>query len=60
MKMTITKHYGDKRKKDYPDLEEQFDLLYHAVDSGLFGESAKTSEFYLELKQVKDNHPKPS
>jgi hypothetical protein len=60
MKIIITRNYEDKRRESYPLIEEQIDKLYHAVDSGLFGESAKNSEFYLALKQVKDDHPKPS
>ena len=50
--------YTIKREKSYPQLGEQFDLLYHAVDAGEFGADAKTSSFYTKLKAVKDKYPK--
>ena len=50
--------YGVQREKSYPDLGEQFDLLWHALDAGEFGEDAKTSDFYTKLKAVKDKYPK--
>ena len=37
-------------------LEEQFDLLWHAIDAGTLD---KTSDFYIKLKKVKDDYPKP-
>ena len=42
---------------EYPDLKEQLDDLWHAIDSGALD---KTSKFYIDLKAVKDKHPKPS
>jgi|TARA_B100000315_G_scaffold96174_1_gene88325 hypothetical protein len=51
--------YDTKRASYYPDLGEQFDLLYHAINDGDFGEDAKTTDFYTELKAVKDKYPKP-
>jgi hypothetical protein len=45
--------------RQYPDVKEQLDMLFHAVDAGLFGELAKTSDFYITLKAVKDETPKP-
>ena len=50
--------YGTKRERSYPQLGEQFDLLYHAIDSNEFGADAKTSSFYTKLKAVKDKYPK--
>jgi len=50
--------YDTKRKRSYPELGEQFDLLYHAIDDDKFGADAKTSSFYTELKAVKDKYPK--
>ena len=38
---------------------EQLDLLYHDIDNDKLGEDAKTSEFYLGRKAVKDKFPKP-
>ena len=50
--------YSNKRAISYPSLKEQFDLLYHAIDSNEFGADAKTSSFYTKLKAVKDKYPK--
>jgi hypothetical protein len=50
--------YSEKRQVAYPPLAEQFDLLYHAIDAGEFGNTAKTSAFYTKLKAVKDKYPK--
>lgn len=46
----------EKRKAYYPTFSEQLDLLWHAIDDGVFGESAKSTDFYLELKAVKDKY----
>tara|TARA_Y100000004_G_C8628843_1_gene292017 strand:- start:60 stop:251 length:192 start_codon:yes stop_codon:yes gene_type:complete len=51
-------NYKTKREKSYPALGEQFDLLYHAIDSGQFGDTAKSSNFYTKIKAVKDKYPK--
>ena len=50
--------YATKRQTYYPLLAEQIDLLYHAIDAGKFGDTAKTSDFYVKLKAVKDKYPK--
>mgnify|MGYP001359109339 FL=1 len=50
--------YNGKRKKYYPSLSKQLDLLYHDIDSGKFGDTAKTTGFYLARKAVKDKYPK--
>ena len=34
-----------KTKNYYPSLLKQLDLLYHDIDSGKFGDTAKTSSF---------------
>ena len=46
-----------KRKDYYPNLVKQLDLLYHDIDAGKLGETAKTSTFYLARKAVKDKYP---
>ena len=51
-------NYAGKRKNYYPSLLKQLDLLYHDIDSGKFGDTAKTSSFYLARKAVKDKYPK--
>ena len=50
-----TQHQRD-RMPEYPNKEEQLDMLWHAIDEGTLD---KTSDFYTELKSVKDAHPKP-
>ena len=50
--------YAEKRKNYYPVMGKQFDLLWHAIDDGAFGDSAKSTSFYTELKAVKDKYPK--
>jgi hypothetical protein len=47
--------YARNRQADYPNLAEQFDLLWHAIDADTLD---KTSDFYTTLKAVKDAHPK--
>ena len=46
--------------KTYPNIAEQLDQLFRDVDAGKFGADAKTGEWYLAIKQVKDTNPKPS
>lgn len=49
--------YSDKRHAFYKAVIEQLDDLYHDIDSGKFGEDAKTGNFYLNRKAVKDKYP---
>ena len=49
------KNYIIYRKENYPRLQEQLDMLWHAIDEGRLD---KTSDFYLTLKDVKDRFPK--
>ena len=46
------------RTKLYPGLANQLDMLYKDIDVGLFGEEAKTGQFYTTIKAVKEAHPK--
>lgn len=50
--------HGTARTKLYPNLEEQLDKLYKDIDAGLFGDQAKTGQFYQTLKEVKETYPK--
>ena len=43
----------------YPNFGEQLDQLFRDVDSGKFGADAKTGEWYIAVKAVKDANPKP-
>ena len=47
-----------KRLNYYPFVLEQLDALWHDIDDGKLGDSAKTGSFYLALKAVKDKYPK--
>lgn len=55
-----TAHTNNQYQRDradaYPDLADQLDMLWHAIDNGTLD---KTSDFYTTLKAVKDNNPKP-
>ena len=46
-----------QRDRKYPELGEQFDLLFKDIDSG---KVSKDGGFYKAIKAVKDAHPKPS
>ena len=49
------KKYQRDRQPEYPNIGDQLDMLYHAIDAGKVN---KTSDFYKALKAVKDKHPK--
>ena len=60
MNINLTKSGADKDSKRglyYTLIKEQLDLLYHDIDSGKFGDTAKTGQFYLARKAVKDKFP---
>ena len=46
------------RSKAYPDLEEQLDFLWHAIDADA-DLKTKLAGFYNAIKTVKDANPKP-
>lgn len=50
-----TAPYRVNRKSSYPFIEDQLDMLWHAINNGNLD---KTSEFYTALKSVKDRFPK--
>lgn len=47
--------YKTLRSRKYPAIKEQLDMLWHAIDTDSLD---KTSDFYKELKKVKDKYPK--
>jgi len=47
--------YAEQRKKLYPSIEQQLDMLWHAMDSG---EMPKAEAFYYSLATVKLAVPK--
>lgn len=57
---TYKSAYIPDRISCYPSISEQLDSLWHDIDSGLFGEVAKSGNFYLSVKDVKDRIPKSS
>ena len=54
-----TNQYQRDRAEAYPELKEQLDLLWHAIDDGKFNVKSKDTDFYKKLKAVKDANPKP-
>jgi len=58
----LTKQQSDfdaleyQRDRDYPEIGDQLDLLYHDMTSG---KGDKTGEWYKAVKKVKDDNPKP-
>ena len=54
-----SKQYQRDRADAYPELKEQLDLLWHAIDGDKFNVKSKETDFYKKLKAVKDANPKP-
>lgn len=52
--------YRRRRAAEYAPIGDQLDNLFKAIDAGLFGDAAKTSEFYQHISIVKDTHAKGS
>jgi hypothetical protein len=53
-----TKYQRD-RAAEYPEIGDQLDMLWHAIDTGDWTDAkVKTTEFYTALKAVKDANPK--
>jgi hypothetical protein len=61
--MAIVRHeweqcqYQRLRSVEYPNLADQLDMLWHAIDENKLD---TTSDFYQSLKAVKDKYPKDS
>lgn len=51
--------YIEARQTAYKSIPDQLDQLWKAVDAGLFGDSAKTAEWYTDIQTVKSDNPKP-
>lgn len=55
----LATQYERDRRETYPDVREQLDMLWHAIDDGDWtAAKAKTTDFYTKLKKVKDDNPK--
>ena len=48
--------YKDDRASEYPEIGDQLDALWHAMDDGRL---TKIAEFYDPIKIIKDKYPKP-
>jgi hypothetical protein len=42
------------RRARYPSIEDQLDMIWHAIDEGKLN---KNSEFYKTIKDIKDQFP---
>ena len=42
----------------YPKITEQLDQLFHDIESGKFGDVAKTGNWYVGISSVKNTFPK--
>lgn len=56
MELRHRANYRERREQEYPDISDQLDALWHAMDSG---QTAKAEPFYSMIKTVKDRFPKP-
>ena len=57
--LPITPPYDAQRQNNHASFGDQLDRLWHDIDTGLFGAAAKTGDFYLAIKAIKDQFPKP-
>ena len=48
------------RKKLYPTVADQLDMLFKDINAGLLGDAAKTGSFYQTILSVKEAHEKGS
>jgi hypothetical protein len=55
---TIYDNNQYQRDRQYAPTGDQLDMLWHSIDAGEFGDTAKQSEFYTANKAVKDANPK--
>ena len=51
--------YIQAREQAYKSVGDQLDQIWKAVDAGLFGEDAKTAEWFTDIQTVKSDNPKP-
>jgi len=52
-------NYAEKRMLGYFTMHDQLDILWHDINEGKLGDTAKTSKFYLHRKSIKDKYSKP-
>ena len=49
--------YTEKRRGAYPQIAEQLDMLWHALNNGT---DLKQSEFYKQIQTIKNKYQKPN
>ena len=49
--------WSNNRKKDYEDIRDQLDMLYHDMKNDKLNTDG---EWYKAIKKVKDDNPKPN
>lgn len=48
--------YQIQRRYEYPKIQDQLDMLWHAMDDGIL---PKVNQFYNAIAEVKAKYPKP-
>lgn len=57
-KVLINDGHKNLRAEDYPSLQNQLDQLWHAANQGLFGDAIKDSDWFKNIKEIKDRWPR--
>ena len=55
LKIKHREDYRKLRKAEYPQISEQMDMLWHAMNDG---QIAQSEPFYSKIKLIKDKFPK--
>ena len=55
MQIRHVSQYSERRRAEYPQITDQLDALWHAMDQGTL---PKVEPFYSQIKTVKDRYPK--
>ncbi|WP_349987198.1 hypothetical protein ABMQ39_20765 [Pseudomonas alloputida] len=55
MKIQHKSDHNQRRAADYPPVEEQLDMLWHAMNEGRM---PKAEPFFSTLQQIKQQYPK--
>lgn len=51
--------WRNQRQEKYGNIGEQLNLLFDDIEAGLFGDRAKTGQWYNHIKSIKDVVIKP-
>jgi hypothetical protein len=57
MRIRVDTPYDEARRASYPSVEDQLDMLWHAMDRN---ELPRAEPFYSSIKAVKDKFKKPA